>query len=143
MSPHIFLVAGEESGDRLGAALIAAIKRRTKGQVHFSCVGGAHMAAEGVPSLFPLGDLAIIGFAAIPGSLPKILRRIREAADAVLSAQPDALVIIDSPEFTHRVAKRVRAKLPEALIRTPGASAWENPALPPTMRRSRASKGAR
>ncbi len=50
MSPHIFLVAGEESGDRLGAALIAAIKRRTKGQVHFSCVGGAHMAAEGVPS---------------------------------------------------------------------------------------------
>jgi lipid-A-disaccharide synthase len=68
MSPHIFLVAGEESGDRLGAALIAAIKRRTKGQVHFSCVGGAHMAAEGVPSLFPLGDLAIIGFAAIPGA---------------------------------------------------------------------------
>jgi len=116
MSPHIFLVAGEESGDRLGAALIAAIKRRTKGQVHFSCVGGAHMAAEGVPSLFPLGDLAIIGFAAIPGSLPKILRRIREAADAVLSAQPDALVIIDSPEFTHRVAKRVRAKLPEIPI---------------------------
>ena len=66
MSPHIFLVAGEELGDRLGAALIAAIKQRTKGQVHFSCVGGAHMAAEGVPSLFPLGDLAIIGFARHP-----------------------------------------------------------------------------
>ena len=110
MSPHIFLVAGEESGDRLGAALIAAIKQRTKGHVHFSCVGGAHMAAEGVPSLFPLGDLAIIGFAAIPKSLPKILRRIRETADAVVSAKPDALVIIDSPEFTHRVAKRVRAQ---------------------------------
>ena len=71
----------------------------------FSCVGGAHMAAEGVPSLFPLGDLAIIGFAAIPTSLPKILRRIRETADAVVSAKPDALVIIDSPEFTHRVAQ--------------------------------------
>ena len=116
MSPHIFLVAGEESGDRLGAALIAAIKQRTNGQVHFSGVGSAHMAAEGVPSLFPLGDLAIIGFAAIPKSLPKILRRIREAADAVVSANPDALVIIDSPEFTHRVAKRVRAKLPEIPI---------------------------
>ena len=114
MSPHIFLVAGEESGDRLGAALIAAIKQRTNGHVHFSGVGGTHMAAEGVPSLFPLGDLAIIGFAAIPKSLPKILRRIREAADAVVSANPDALVIIDSPEFTHRVAKRVRAKLPAA-----------------------------
>jgi lipid-A-disaccharide synthase len=116
MSSHIFLIAGEESGDRLGALLIAAIRRRAQGQVHFSSIGGAHMAAEGVPSLFPLGDLAIIGFAAIPASLPKILRRIREAADAVISAKPDALVIIDSPEFTHRVAKRVRAKLPEISI---------------------------
>ena len=70
------------------------------------------MAAEGVPSLFPLGDLAIIGFAAIPASLPKILRRIRETADAVVAAKPDALVIIDSPEFTHRVAQRVRARSP-------------------------------
>lgn len=116
MSSHIFLIAGEESGDRLGALLIAAIRHRAQGQVHFSSIGGAHMAAEGVPSLFPLGDLAIIGFAAIPASLPKILRRIREAADAVISAKPDALVVIDSPEFTHRVAKRVRAKLPEISI---------------------------
>ena len=116
MSSHIFLIASEESGDRLGAPLIAAIRHRAQGQVHFSSIGGAHMAAEGVPSLFPLGDLAIIGFAAIPASLPKILRRIREAADAVISAKPDALVIIDSPEFTHRVAKRVRAKLPEISI---------------------------
>lgn len=112
MSPHVFLVAGEESGDRLGAALIAAIRQRTNGHAHFSCVGGAHMAAEGVPSLFPLGDLAIIGFAAIPASLPKILRRIRESADAVVAAKPDALVIIDSPDFTHRVARRVRARAP-------------------------------
>jgi len=110
MSPHIFLVAGEESGDRLGAALVEAIRQRTNGHAQFSAVGGAHMAAAGVPSLFPLGDLAIIGFAAIPASLPKILRRIRETADAVVSARPDALIIIDSPEFTHRVAKRVRAR---------------------------------
>jgi lipid-A-disaccharide synthase len=110
MSPHIFLVAGEESGDRLGAALVAAIRQRTNGRAQFSCVGGAHMAAAGVPSLFPLGDLAIIGFAAIPASLPKILRRIGETADAVISAKPDALIIIDSPDFTHRVAKRVRAR---------------------------------
>jgi lipid-A-disaccharide synthase len=112
MSPHIFLVAGEESGDRLGAALIAAIRQHTNGHAQFSCVGGPHMAAAGVPSLFPLGDLAIIGFAAIPASLPKILRRIRETADAVVSAKPDALIIIDSPEFTHRVAQRVRARSP-------------------------------
>jgi lipid-A-disaccharide synthase len=113
MSPHIFLVAGEESGDRLGAALISAIRDRTQGKAHFSCVGGAHMAAEGVPSLFPLGDLAIVGFSSIPARLPKILRRIREAADAVSAAKPDVLVIIDSPEFTHRVARRVRERAPD------------------------------
>jgi len=107
MNPHVFLVAGEESGDRLGAALISAIKDRTQGKAHFSGVGGAQMAAEGVPSLFPLGDLAIVGFSSIPAMLSKILRRIQEAADAVIAAKPDVLVIIDSPEFTHRVARRV------------------------------------
>jgi lipid-A-disaccharide synthase len=114
--PHVFLVAGEESGDRLGAALIGALRERTQGRVQFSCVGGAHMAVAGVPSLFALGDLAIIGLSAIPASLPKILRRIRETADAVITATPDVLVIIDSPEFTHRVARRVRAGAPSIPI---------------------------
>src|SRR5262245_22079628 len=109
MSPHIFLSAGEESGARRGAALVDEIRQRTNGRVQFAAVGGAHLAAAGVPSLFPLGHLAIIGFAAIPASLPKILQRIRETADAVISVKPDALIIIDSPEFTHRVVKRVRA----------------------------------
>ena len=113
--PHIFLVAGEESGDRLGASLIAALKRRCP-SARFSAVGGAHIAGEGAQSLFPLGDLAIVGFAGIAASLPKILRRIRETADAVVAARPDVLVIIDSPEFTHRVAKRVRNVAPEIPI---------------------------
>ena len=111
-APHVYLVAGEESGDRLGAALIAALRRATQGRASFSSVGGTHMAEQGVPSLFPLGDVAIMGFAAVPASLPKILRRIREAADAVIAAKPDVLVIIDSPEFTHRVARKVRARAP-------------------------------
>jgi lipid-A-disaccharide synthase len=111
-APHIFLVAGEESGDRLGAALIAALKQRSQG-ARFSGVGGTHMAGQGVQSLFPLGDLAIVGFATIPARLPKILSRIRETADAVIAARPDVLVIIDSPEFTHRVARRVRARAPK------------------------------
>jgi len=110
-APHVFLVAGEDSGDRLGAALIAAIKQRVPG-ARFSGVGGVQMAAQGVPSLFPLGDLAIIGFVAIAAGLPKILQRIRQTADAVVAARPDVLVIIDSPEFTHRVARRVRARAP-------------------------------
>jgi lipid-A-disaccharide synthase len=114
--PHIFLVAGEESGDRLGAALIGALRRATQGDVRFSAVGGSHMAAEGVASLFPLGDLAIVGFVAIAKSLPKILKRIAETADAVIAAKPDVLVIIDSPEFTHRVARQVRARAPHIEI---------------------------
>ncbi len=109
-APHVFLVAGEESGDRLGAALIAAIKNRTQGRARFSGVGGAHMAVEGMPSLYSLNDLSSFGFASLLGRLPTMLRRIRETADAVVAAKPDVLVIIDSPDFTHRVARKVRAR---------------------------------
>jgi lipid-A-disaccharide synthase len=133
--PHIYLVAGEESGDRLGAALIRAL-RRERPDIRFSAVGGSHMAAEGVPSLFPLGELAIIGFAAIVKSLPLILGRINETADAVVAAKPDLLVIIDSPEFTHRVARKVRARAPRIPIVDyvcPSVWAWR-PGRAPAMR---------
>ena len=135
-APHVFLVAGEESGDRLGAALIAALKEATQGAVRISGIGGTQMAELGVPSPFPLGDLAIMGFAAIPARLPLILRRIRESADAVIAAKPDVLVIIDSPEFTHRVARRVRAHAPQIPIVDyvcPSVWAWR-PARAPAMR---------
>jgi len=112
-APHVFIVAGEDSGDRIGAALIVALEAATQGAARVSGIGGPYMAEAGVTSPFPLGDLAIMGFAAIPRRLPLILRRIRETADAVIAAKPDVLVIIDSPEFTHRVAKRVRARAPE------------------------------
>lgn len=106
------LVAGEESGDRLGATLMHALKARTSGRIRFVGVGGREMAAEGLASLFPIDDLSIIGFAAIPRRLPLILRRIRETARLVVTTNPDALVIIDSPDFTHRVARKVRAAAP-------------------------------
>jgi lipid-A-disaccharide synthase len=109
---HVFLVAGEDSGDHLGAALMQALRQRTAGRVRFSGVGGVQMAALGLQSVFPLGDLAIVGIAAIAASLPKILGRIAQTADAAIAARPDVLVIIDSPEFTHRVARRVRGRAP-------------------------------
>jgi lipid-A-disaccharide synthase len=112
----IFLIAGEESGDRLGASLMAAIEELASCPATFSGVGGRAMAERGLRSLFPLDELAVNGFAAIPARLPLILRRIREAADAVIAAGPDALVIIDSPDFTHRVARRVRAAAPHIPI---------------------------
>jgi lipid-A-disaccharide synthase len=111
-SQRLFLVAGEESGDRLGAALMRALKRRLGHRVQFSGIGGNAMQGEGLASLFPLDDVTIFGFAAIPRKIPRLLRRIRAAAAAAVSEQPDVVVIIDSPDFTHRVARRIRAAAP-------------------------------
>ncbi|HYY36217.1 MAG TPA: lipid-A-disaccharide synthase, partial [Xanthobacteraceae bacterium] len=105
----VFLVAAEESGDRLGAALMRALRERTAGQVCFTGVGGREMAAEGVASLYPIDDLPLIGFSAIPRRLPKILRLMRFTAKAVLARRPHVFVIIDSPGFTRGIARRVRA----------------------------------
>ena len=108
----VHLVAAEESGDRLGAALMRALAQRCGGRIRFGGVGGHEMEAAGLTSLFPIDDLAIFGFLTIPRRLPMILRRIRQAASAIAAWRPDALVIIDSPDFTHRVARRVRAATP-------------------------------
>jgi lipid-A-disaccharide synthase len=108
----LFLIAGEESGDRLGAPLMAAIAAHAERPVVFSGVGGRAMAEQGLESLVPIADLAINGFAAIPARLPTILRHLRSTSSAVIAARPDALVIIDSPDFTHRVARRVRKAAP-------------------------------
>jgi lipid-A-disaccharide synthase len=107
---RIFLIATEESGDRLGAGLMKVLRQRLGDAVEFEGVGGRAMAREGLSSLFPIEELSIIGFAGVAKQLPKILRLIRQTADTVIAAQPDILVIIDSPDFTHRVARRVRAR---------------------------------
>lgn len=123
----IFLIATEESGDRLGANLMKVLRQRLGGAVRFEGVGGRAMAREGLTSLFPIEELSIIGLAAVVTELPKILRLIRHTAAAVTEASPDVLVIIDSPDFTHRVAKRVRAsdpKIPVVNYGSPSVWAW-------------------
>jgi lipid-A-disaccharide synthase len=109
---HVFIIVGEESGDQLGAALMQALSARLDGRARFSGVGGHAMAAQGLTSLFPLADIALAGFLSVARRLPQVLARIRQAAHAVVEANPDVLVIIDSPDFTHRVARRVRAAAP-------------------------------
>ncbi|MCA6109116.1 lipid-A-disaccharide synthase [Bradyrhizobium cenepequi] len=108
----IFLIATEESGDRLGAALMKVLRQRLGDTVQFAGVGGPDMASEGLTSLFPIEELSIVGLAAVVKQLPKILQLIRRTTEAVTDAAPDMLVIIDSPDFTHRVARRVRARNP-------------------------------
>jgi lipid-A-disaccharide synthase len=121
----LFLIAGEPSGDRLGAALMAGLK--SLGPMDFAGVGGPLMQAEGLTSLFPMEELSVMGIAEV---LPKYLhlkRRIREAAQAVLSSGAEALVTIDSPDFCLRVARIVKAAKPD--LRTihyvaPSVWAW-------------------
>jgi lipid-A-disaccharide synthase len=124
---NIFLIATEESGDRLGASLMKVLRQRLGGAVRFEGVGGRSMAREGLTSLFPIEELSIMGLASVVKQLPMILRRIRKTADAVTQASPDVLVIIDSPDFTHRVARRVRARDPAIPIIdyvSPSVWAW-------------------
>jgi lipid-A-disaccharide synthase len=124
---RIFLVATEESGDRLGAALMKVLRQRLGDAVVFEGVGGRAMAKEGLATLFPIEELSIVGLAAVVKQLPKILRLIAQTTEAALAAEPDVLVIIDSPDFTHRVARRLRARDPNIPIVdyvSPSVWAW-------------------
>jgi lipid-A-disaccharide synthase len=121
----VFLVAAEESGDRLGAALMRALRVRTEGRVRFAGVGGREMATEGIASLYPIDDLPLIGFSAIPRRIPKILRLMRFTAKTVVARRPRVLVIIDSPGFTRGIARRVRAADPSiAIVEYVSPSVW-------------------
>jgi lipid-A-disaccharide synthase len=124
---RVFVVVGEHSGDQLGFKLMRALREATDGQVAFSGVGGEAMQAEGLQSLFPLADIAVMGIVPVIAKLPILLARIKQTTQAAIAASPDALVIIDSPDFTHRVARRVRRALPNLPIIdyvSPSVWAW-------------------
>jgi lipid-A-disaccharide synthase len=133
----IWIVSGEESGDQLGAKLMRSLKARLgSDRLRFGGVGGHAMAKEGLSSLFPLEDIAVMGISAVIARLPTILKRIRFTVDAVIEAKPDMLVIIDSPDFTHRVAKAVRQRAPAIPVIdyvSPSVWAWR-PGRAPKMR---------
>lgn len=109
--PRLFLVAGEASGDRLGGRLLSGLKALAP-KAQFSGIGGPAMAAEGLESLFPIDDLAVMGLVEVLPRLPRLLRRLKEAEEALLATRPDVLVTIDSPDFTLRLARRAKARLP-------------------------------
>ena len=114
-APRIFLVAGEASGDQLGAALMRAL-RAARPETVFSGVGGEAMAREGLVSLFPLENIAVMGLIPVLARLPRLVWRIAQTARAIVDQAPDCLVIIDAPDFTHRVARRVRVARPDLPI---------------------------
>jgi lipid-A-disaccharide synthase len=124
---RVFIVVGEHSGDQLGFKLMRALREARRETVVFAGVGGEAMAGEGLKSLFPLSDIAVMGFAPVIARLPTLIKRIGETAGAIIADPPDALVIIDSPDFTHRVARRARRALPNLPIIdyvSPSVWAW-------------------
>ncbi|MEM7745093.1 MAG: lipid-A-disaccharide synthase [Pseudomonadota bacterium] len=132
----LYVIAGEPSGDRLGGALMTALAAERSAQ--FRGVGGRDMIAAGLQSRFDMSELTVMGISEVLPRLPLILRRIRETADDVIATRPDALITIDSPDFTLRVAKRVRRALPDIKVIhyvAPSVWAWR-PARAAKMARS-------
>jgi lipid-A-disaccharide synthase len=127
-SLKVAVIAGEVSGDLLGGDLIAALKATHDGPVELIGVGGDALTAQGLRSLFDFSELSIMGLTQVLARLPKLIGRINETAKAIVEVRPDVLIIIDSPDFTHRVAKKVRAALPDLPIVNyvcPSVWAWK------------------
>ncbi|WP_187971759.1 lipid-A-disaccharide synthase [Aquibium microcysteis] len=110
---RIAIVAGEESGDLLGADLVAALRAATGRAVELVGVGGPHLQALGLKTLFDPGEISLMGIAAVVTRLPQLFRRIGQAAAAVVAARPDCLITIDVPDFSLRVARKVRDVAPD------------------------------
>ena len=108
---RLYIVAGEKSGDDLGGKLMEALKGQSA-DIRFFGIGGEAMAANGLESLFPLSDIAVMGIGPVLARLPALVARVYRTVADIGRIQPDCLVIIDSPDFTHAVAKRVRKRWP-------------------------------
>lgn len=134
---RLFLVAGEHSGDALGAKLMAALRAARPDGIAFAGVGAEGMAEQGLQSIYPMADIAVMGPLSILKRLPRIVRRVYATVDAALAFAPDCVVIIDAPEFTHPIAKRLRKRRPDIPIVdyvSPSVWAWR-PGRAPRMRR--------
>lgn len=122
----IYLIAGEPSGDRLGGALMQALSAEAPG-VRFAGLGGPQMRAAGLKPLFDIRELSVMGLVEVLPRLPAILSRLRRTTRDVLDHRPDALITIDSPSFSLRVAERVRRQrsdLPVIHYVAPSVWAW-------------------
>ncbi|PLW77729.1 lipid-A-disaccharide synthase [Cohaesibacter celericrescens] len=125
--PLIYIVIGEESGDQLGARVVLALNALTGGTLRFAGLAGERMQSLGLASLFPLSEIAVMGVVNIIKQYPSLHRHGMNVVADILDKNPDLLLIIDSPEFTHAVAKRVRKQRPDIPIVnyvSPSVWAW-------------------
>lgn len=109
---RIGIVAGEESGDLLAADLVRSLKQHS-GSLELVGVGGRHLIELGLSPLFDASRIALMGVTAVLRDLPALLWRIDRTAKAIIAARPDCLITVDSPDFSLRVARKVKAALPQ------------------------------
>lgn len=125
---HIYIIVGEHSGDKLGASIMSAIGERSQKKVRFSGIGGPLMTLKGFESLFPMQDIAVMG-TEILMRLPLLIKRVYATVADIIEKKPDVILVIDSPEFTHAVASRVKKRWPEAKVVNyvcPSVWAWRS-----------------
>lgn len=123
--PLFFLIAGEASGDLLGARLMKALKKQTDGKARFAGIGGERMQAEGIALFFPQNKLAHMGVFEILKHVPHILKRISQTTAQIKKLKPAALITIDAPDFSFRVAKKLKGQgIPLIHYVAPTVWAW-------------------
>ena len=106
----IFIIAGEDSGDKLGAGIIDGLSSTLVSSPNFVGVGGAGMISRGLNSIFPMNELSVMGFIEIASSYTNLKSRLDQTVSTILNEKPDILLTIDAPEFCFRVAKKVKSK---------------------------------
>ena len=103
----IFILTGEPSGDKLASTVIANLKLK-KPEIEYLSVGGTHLKSLGIKSIFDLKDITFLGFTSVLLNIFKINAKINRTVDEIIKFNPDILFSVDSPDFTLRVAKKVK-----------------------------------
>ena len=121
----VFVVAGEPSGDQLGAGLMAALSSTNNNRIRFTGIGGEEMVSQGFTSLFPMAELSVMGLVEVVPRIPLLLRRIKQTADSINRLQPAAIVTIDSPGFNFRMVRKLgKTNVPIIHYVAPTVWAW-------------------
>ena len=124
-SKTLFIIAGEASGDLLGAKLMAELKTVSTEPVQFSGIGGPQMIEQGLQSFFPMTDLSVMGVFEVFKHLPRLIKRFNQTVNAILAQNPEILITIDAPDFGLRVAKKIKKLRPEIkLIHYVAPTVW-------------------
>ena len=103
----IFILTGEPSGDKLASTVISKLKQNNS-DIQYSCVGGSHLNSLGIKSIYDLKEVTYIGFTSVIFNILKIKKKINETVDKIIEFKPDILFSVDSPDFTLRVAEKVK-----------------------------------